>query len=136
MALAHPTAKTIVSVVLLLMMAVSASAKKDKKPLEWKTGTLLDAATERGTRHVPINGSLQELRNDQSYYVIDDGEKYTYLVRRSMTSRWDHALRVTINAPVKFAVDGHDILLIDDEGKQHRLAIEQRAIRRVEPAQP
>ncbi len=121
-------------VLTLCLLNISADAiAKDKKPIEWKTGTLLDARTERGRRTVPINGQYQQLRDDQSYYVIDDGEKYTYLVRRSMTSRRDRPLEVTINGPIKFAVDDHDILLLDEKGKQHRLAIEQKALRQVDP---
>jgi hypothetical protein len=106
---------------------------KDKKPLEWRTGTLLDSSTERGTRHVPINGNIQEMRNDQSYYEIDDGEKYVYVVRRSMTSRWDKPIPLTVNAPIKFAIDGSDLLLLDEKGKQHRLAIEKKTLKKQDP---
>ena len=113
---------------LLALLSVLCFAK-DKKPLEWKTGILLDSGTERGKRHVPIDGEIHEFRNDQAYYLIDDGEKYVYLVRRSMTSRGDKPIPLTVNAPIKFAIDGSDLLLLDEKGKQHRLAIEKKTLK-------
>jgi hypothetical protein len=111
---------------LLLLLLPALAYAKDKKPIEWHTGTLLDSSTERGTRVVDGNG----LRNDQAYYQIDDGERYVYIVRRSMTSKWDKPIPLTINAPIKFALDGDDMLILDEKGKQHRLAIEKKILKK------
>jgi hypothetical protein len=109
-----------------VLLFFSAMQAKDKKPIEWRTGTLLDTSTQRGTRLVGDKDGVYEARRDQSYYEIDDGDKYIYVVRRSMTARWDKPIPLTVNGPVKFALAGDDMLLIDEKGKQHRLAIEKK----------
>lgn len=106
-----------------------AAHAKDKKPIEWHTGTLLDSTTERGTRLIANKDRAYEVRRDNSFYEIDDGEKYIYVVRRSMTSRRDKPIRLTVNGPVRFALAGDDILLLDENGKQHRLAIEKKILK-------
>jgi hypothetical protein len=111
-------------------MVFLAAQGKDKKPIEWHTGTLLDSTTQRGTRLVADKDGAYEARRDNSFYEIDDGEKYVYVVRRSMTARWDKPIRLTINGPVQFALAGDDMLLLDEKGKQHRLAIEKRILKK------
>ena len=83
---------------------------------------MLDIQEEQGVRHVPVNGTIVEKRHDQTYYTIDS-EKYIYVARRSMTSRGDRAVPLTIKGSVKFAIDDQDLLLIDEKGKEHRFAI-------------
>jgi hypothetical protein len=112
------------------LLLISAVQAKDKKPIEWKTGTLLDMTTHKGSRYVGDRDGGYSARNDQSYYEIDDGEQYIYVVRRSMTTRWDKTVVLTVNGPVKFAIDGSNMLLLDDKGKQHKLAIEKRTLKK------
>ena len=45
------------------------------------------------------------------------------------TNRHDKALNVTINGPVKFAVVGMDLYLVDDVGKVHKLAIATKTLK-------
>ncbi len=97
---------------------------KDKPAVEWRTGMLVDSTLERGSRG-------ENLRNDHNYYEIDDGQKYVYVVSRSMTMRRDKPLLLTVNAPIKFALDGDDhMLLLDEKGQQHRLLIQKKALRK------
>lgn len=117
--------RLIASVFLCLFLTVCPLHGKDKKAFDWHTGTLVDSSTVRGTRYA--DGT--ELRNDQSYYQIDDGVKYVYVVSRSMTMRRDKPLLLTVNAQVKFALDGDDMVIMDENGKEHRLSIEKRILK-------
>lgn len=114
--------KKLVSFLLVLSIVCLA---KDKKPVEWITGTLLDVSSERGNRYV--NGD--SFRNDVTYYTIDDGQKYIYVMKRTLHHRHDKELRVTIGAPIKFAIDGDGFIVMDDDGKTHSLSLQKRALR-------
>jgi hypothetical protein len=109
---------------MMLILSVLSLAK-DNKPLEWITGTLLDVSSERGNRF--IDG--ESYRNDVSYYTIDDGQKYIYVMKRTLKHRGDKELRVTVNAPIKFAVQGDGFTVMDDDGKTHTLSLQKRALR-------
>ena len=111
---------------LLLVVSISmVCVAKDKKPIEWITGTLLDVSSERGKRFA--NG--HSLRDDVTYYTIDDGQKYVYVMKRTLKHRGDKELRVTVNAPIKFAIDGDGFLVMDDDGKTHSLSLLKRTLR-------
>lgn len=121
--------KSLLLIAALAALLQTSVVAKDKKPIDWHTGTLLDSATERGSKIVGDKDGITELRRDNAYYQIDDGEKYVYVVRRSMTNRRDKPLPLTVNGPVQFALDGNDLLLLDEKGKQHRLAIEKKILK-------
>jgi hypothetical protein len=36
---------------------------------------------------------------------------------------------LTVNAPVKYAIEGRKLFLIDNEGKQHQLEITKRVLK-------
>ena len=65
------------------------------------------------------------LRNDVTYYTIDDG-KYRWVVSRRMTKKDDKPLNLTLNAPVKFAIEKKACYLLDDEGEEHKLTVERK----------
>ena len=111
-------------VILILTLAVACAAK-EKKPIEWVSGTLLDVGSERGTRI--LDG--KSFRDDVTYYQIDDGQKYIYVLKRTLKHRGDKELHVTVGAPIKFAIMGDIFLVLDDEGKQHSLSLQKRSLR-------
>lgn len=111
---------------LLFLAASLLCAAKDKKPIEWITGTLLEISSERGSRFVDGDS----LRNDVTYYTIDDGQKYIYVLKRTLRRRADKELVVTEKAPVKFAiVSDEEFLLVDDKGEIHKLHLQKRSAR-------
>jgi hypothetical protein len=71
---------------------------------------------------------IATLRNDVTLYTIDDG-KYVWVVSRRMIKKHDKPLNVTINAPVKFAVENEDCYLLDDQGKEHKLVVEKKTLK-------
>ena len=116
---------------LLLVVCSVVSLAKDRT---WTTGTLVDSETERGTRTVGIPSTIGSgpmiatLRNDVTLYTIDDG-KYLWVVSRRMLKKHDKPLNLTINAPVKFAIEKEDCYLLDDEGKEHKLVVEKKTLK-------
>jgi hypothetical protein len=73
-------------------------------------------------------------RDDASYYAIDSGDMI-YTIKRTLTSRHDKQLKVTINAPVKFAIEKDDVYLLDEEGKEHKLPLESKRLKGKPPSQ-
>ena len=71
---------------------------------------------------------IATLRNDVTLYTIDDG-KYVWVVSRRMIKKHDKPLNVTINAPVKFAIENADCYLLDDQGKEHKLVVEKKTLK-------
>ncbi|HEY6252462.1 MAG TPA: hypothetical protein VI685_21105 [Candidatus Angelobacter sp.] len=103
-------------------------AAKEKKPIEWITGTLLEVSSERGNRFVDGDS----LRNDITYYTIDDGQKYIYVLKRTLRRRRDKELVVTEKAPIKFAIiSDEEFLIMDDKGETHKLSLQKRSARMV-----
>ena len=121
---------------LLLVICSLASVARDRA---WTTGTLLDSQTERGTKTVGIPSTVGSgplivtRRNDVTLYTIDDG-KYVWVVSRRMVRKNDKPLDLTINAPVKFAVEEGDCYLLDDQGKDHRLMVEKKTLKTPSPS--
>jgi hypothetical protein len=116
---------------LLLVICSAASLAKDRA---WTTGTLVDSETERGTRTVGIPSTIGSgpmiatRRNDVTLYTINDG-KYLWVVSRRMVKKHDKPLNLTINAPVKFAIEKEDCDLLDNEGKEHKLTVEKKILK-------
>ena len=104
------------------------------KDRAWTTGTLMDSETERGTRTVGIPSTVGSgplivpMRNDITLYTIDDG-KYVWVVSRRMVKKNEKPLDLTVNAPVKFAIENGNCYLLDDEGKEHKLVVEKKTLK-------
>jgi hypothetical protein len=79
-------------------------------------------------------GSLHERRNDATYYAIESGD-LIYVIKRTLTRRSDKQLNLTINGPVKFAVEGEDVYLMAEDGKEHKLTLESKRLKEKPPSQ-
>jgi len=123
--------KRLLSCILFLVVCSPSFPAKDRA---WTTGTLVNMETERGTRTTGLpptivtGPKILTLRNDVTYYTIDDG-KYVWVVTRRMTKQDDKPLNVTINAPVKFAIEKKTCYLLDDQGEEHKLAVERKIVK-------
>ena len=60
-----------------------------------------------------------------------EGEKKIYTAREPLKYRWSKEANLTVNGPVKFAVDAHErkLFVIDDDGKEHAMEIIKKALR-------
>ncbi len=117
-----------------LLLLVVCSLPLPAKDRVLTTGTLVNAETESDPRHVGVPPTIVTgpkvvtLRNDVTYYTIDDG-KYRWVVTRRMTKKDDKPLDLTVNAPVKFAIEKKTCYLLDGQGQEHKLAVERRTLK-------
>jgi hypothetical protein len=120
-----------VAVSSVLFVAMAAQAAHKIPDSAWQTGTLRSVTSDRTSRVVGTfnNGSgvVGEQVRIITHFTIES-ELYIYQADRT-TNRHDKPLDITINAPVKFAIDGTDMYLCDDAGKPHELTIATKALK-------
>jgi hypothetical protein len=117
--------------VFALLFLVVCSTPLLAKDRAWTTGTLVNADTERDSRTIGIPPTLvtgpkiETLRNDVTFYTIDDG-KTIWVVSRHMTKKDDKPLSLTVDTPVKFAIEKKTCYLLDEKGEEHKLTVERK----------
>jgi hypothetical protein len=110
------------TLILAGILAVTLSAK-DRN---WQTGKMID--TQISTRYAGqtgANGSTDPI-NIVWQTVVIAGDDYTYAAERTLRWRWSKPAALTVNAPVKFAVEKQKLFLVDDSGKEYELYIDKR----------
>jgi hypothetical protein len=60
---------------------------------------------------------------------VIEGDNYAYVASERLRWRWSHPANLAVNGPVKYAVDGRKLIVIDDDGKQHEMEIVKRILR-------
>jgi hypothetical protein len=133
---------------LLLCVCQRSIAEKQR---DWQAGKVLDSERSRyfaGTvgntstnGHINDNGSYNGNTNTSEtavYRVYQDflieGDKYAYLAQEHIKWRWSKAANLTVNGPVKYAVEGRKLYVIDDDGKEHEMEITKKTLKLPEPA--
>lgn len=124
----------------LLSLCICTLALAKDKPREWQTGLLLDVTMEKNSRLVgtmngangSFSGVIAHRRDDSTYYHIDSGD-LIYIAKRTLTHHRDKQLKVSVNAPVKFSISGDDFYLLDEDGKEHKLLIEEKIAKKKAP---
>jgi len=118
---------------LLLLMTVLGSlmvvCQASKIPdAAWQQGTLTSLSTDaRPVAHGYISGQYGVYSAGErtvTHYLIDTPE-FRYEATRSM-KRHDHQLKVTVNGPIRFALAGNKVYILDDDGKRHELEFVQK----------
>jgi uncharacterized protein YaiE (UPF0345 family) len=139
-----------------LSLCLTHEATAAEKRRDWQTGKVLDSQRNRyfaGTvGSASTTGTSQANGNYGTYqantksfqtavYQVDEtylieGETYAYLVQERL--RWKLGkpakANLTVNGPVKFAVEKRKLFVIDDDGKEHEMEIEKKILR--QPAEP
>lgn len=114
-----------VLVVLLCVLSASSFAATIRDD-EWKPGTLLSTSSSSSSGLVGVyndgHGALTQRTTTWIFYVVDGGI-VRYQGRQTLKHRWDHPLNVTVRAAIKYAVRGHDLYLLDDDGKTQKLEL-------------
>ena len=114
---------------LVLMTASIPCFAVDLKESDWKTGTLMEVWSEQGSRVIGTanrgDAVLVDRGETTTYYKIDAGE-VLYVAKHTYARKDEAPLNLAVNAPVKFAVQGHDLYLMDENGKPHKLRIEKK----------
>jgi hypothetical protein len=115
-------------VALVLTQSHRATAAEKIKNWNWQTGKLLDSERNSylaGTvgRNTTVPGA-----GYQTFQI--EGDQYVY-----MAQEWfrETPANLTVNGPVKFAVEKQTLFVLDEDGKQHEMEIVKKTIRQ-EPA--
>ena len=105
--------RILLSVLLLSLIASGA----EKKPLVWQTGTLVDQSV--SLEDSGCAGNVCGGTYHRTHYAIESENKL-YVANRT-----GGMLDLTVNQPVKFAVSGNTIYLMNADGKVHDCHLEQ-----------
>lgn len=129
------------------VLALPCLAAKHER--NWQSGTLLDAQRSRlflGTSGSTYNsGSVNTYRYSPTYSdssntihrarygldeveVIDGGDKI-YVVERILKRQWTREANLTVNAPIKFAIEGRIMYLVDDDGREYKTKIIKKTLK-------
>lgn len=116
---------TIVIVAIVCMCAAQALGALTKER-EWQEGKLIDISSAPFTEGT-FGGPAHK---EKIMYVIDAG-KYIYTFSH-LHFPHDKAMPVTVNGVVKFAIEKNKVYILDEDGKEHDLKFEKKALK--EPA--
>ena len=135
---------SLVAAIILLGNATGAEKERD-----WQTGKVLDTERNRyfvgtvgnanttGTAQINgNNGTYQGNTNSSQravYRVYEtfsiEGDTYAYLAQERLHWRWSKPANLTVNGPVKYAVEKRKLFVLDDDGKEHELEIIKKILR-------
>ena len=120
-----------------------------EKVRDWQTGKVLDSERSRyfagtvgdanTTGHAQANGNYGSYHGHTNtsetaiYRVYEsfmiEGETHAYLAQEHLRWRWSKAANLTVNGPVKFAIEKRKLFVIDEDGKEHEMEIVKRILR-------
>lgn len=112
----------------IALLTLACDAQKIKTT-EWLTGILLEQKSEHGSNVSSYNGNITETGYTNTYYRIDAGQ-VIYVAVRDIHLRWDKLLKLTTNAPIKYCIRGRHIYILDEDGKQHTLDLEEKILKK------
>jgi hypothetical protein len=135
---------------LLIFLAFSTLALAGPKERAWQSGKVLDSQRQRyfaGTvGNSNTTGTVDSSGNYHGnssggetavYRVVEDfvieGEQYVYLAQEHLRWRWSKAANVTVNGPVKYAVEKRKLYVMDEDGKEHEMEIVKKTLRVTDP---
>lgn len=110
------------TIVLLLAVSLLSFSKNKTDDLEWKTGILVGQNSQRVCRIIDGDSVCSLVTS----FAVDTGDML-FTVSRGTHWRWDKEMDVTVNAPIKYAIDGKKFYLQDEHGKPHEVSIVQKA---------
>ena len=134
---------------LVLSAALPTISQAAKHERNWQNGILLDAQKSRiylgsyGTANTSGNASVygssatynaysntstQAVYAHEEIEVVDGGDRI-YVISRLLKWRWSKEADVTVNAPVKYAVEGQHIYLLDDDGHEYKTKIIKKTLK-------
>jgi hypothetical protein len=135
----------------VLLVAVGVVAFGAQKQRAWEDGKVLDSQRQRyfaGTiANSNTNGSVDSDGNYHGnstggetavYRVFEtfviEGNKYVYLAQERLHWRWSKAANLTVNGPVKYAVEKRKLFVVDDDGKEHEMEIVKKTLKLADQA--
>jgi len=129
------------SIALIAILSISTLAFAGKKERQWKTGKLVDSANETFTRHGGTNtqghvnsdgtytaGTSQVSWEHEKFIFTIRGDDMIYVVSHVISFRWSKKVELTVNGPVKYAVEKRDFYLVDENGREFKMKIEKKIL--------
>ena len=135
--------------VLALLPSVVLCAEKARS---WQTGKVVDTERSRyfagtvgngnTTGTVQENGTYQGSTNNSQTavyrvyqtFAIED-ETQVYMAEERLRWRWSKPANLTVNGPVKFAIQKRKLYVLDDDGKEHEMEIIKHVLKQVSTPQ-
>jgi len=127
---------------LLLLMVVTLSAFPDKKNRDWKTGKLLDTDNWRYTTssgsntrgQIDPDGTYRSststtTASHKKFVFVVQGDEMIYLVSHVLSWRWSKEIQLTVNGPVRYAVEKNDFYILDEKDREFKMKIEKKILR-------
>jgi hypothetical protein len=135
--------------VLVIACASVVSVPAAEKLRNWQTGKVLDSQRSRyfagtvgnanTTGRAQANGNYGTYQGNTSstqtavYRVFEtfliEGETHAFLARERLKWRWSKPANLTVNGPVKFAVEKRKLYVLDEDGKEHDMEVMKRILR-------
>jgi len=122
--------RILVAVAIALTLSPQAFARKAR---EWQTGAVLDPQHSpyftASTNDAPYGGAADVPLMKVYEPFLVEGATSAYFVREGQ--RWERRkpANLKIGGPVKFAVEGRKLFVVDDNGKEHRMEITKQVPR-------
>ena len=125
-----------------MMLSIAGAAEKTR---DWQTGTVLDsqrASYYRGTfdnANTSVSGNQASTYGSQTavYAVYEnfmiEGPMYAYFAQERLRFKWNKPANLTVNAPVKFAVEKRKLYVIDNDGKEHEMEVTKQVAGQTHP---
>jgi hypothetical protein len=130
----------------VLLTTLGLTAFGAQKQRVWEDGKVLDSQRQRyfaGTiANANTNGSVDSNGNyhanstggETAVYrlfetFVIEGAQYVYLAQERLRWRWSKAANLTVNGPVKYAVDKRRLFIVDDDGKEHEMEIVKKTLK-------
>src|SRR5258708_7190583 len=141
--------RSAVPIFLVLFATLANEAPGAEKTRDWQTGKVLDSERSRyfagtvgsanttGTAQTNgSNGTYQGSTTSSQtavYRVYEtfliEGETYAYLAQERLRWKWSKPANLTVNGPVKFALEKRKLFVIDEEGKENEMEIVKKGLR-------
>jgi len=131
--------RSISTLILLVLLSSIAAGKKER---QWQTGKLLDTNSEGYTTyggsstqgHVNADGTYTASTTPsswrhQKYVFVIQGDDMIYVVSHVLSFRWSKEVHLTVNGPVKYAVEKDNFYLLDEKDREFKMHIEKKILR-------
>ena len=144
--------QALATIIVALSPCLAFSAQKAR---DWQNGKVLDSERSRyfvgtvgnsnttgtaqangnyGTYQGNTNSSQTAVYRVYETFVIE-GETRAYMAQERLRWKWSKPANLTVNGPVKFAVEKRKLFVIDDDGKEHEMEIVKQVLKPSPPAQ-
>ena len=137
------------SIAVVLLLALTHTAAGAEKKRDWQMGKVLDSqrnsyfagtlgnANATGTAQASGdygtyqgNTTISQMAVYRVYETfLIEGETHAYLAQERLRWRWSKPANLTVNGPVKFAVEKRKLFAIDEDGKEHEMEIVKKVLR-------